>query len=356
MRLAIILGTRPEIIKMAPIIRECERRNLDYFVLHTGQHYSYNLDKIFFDNLELPEVKYNINIGSGSHAEETGRMMHGIEKILLREHVDVILVQGDTNTVLAGALTASKLHIKVGHVEAGLRSYDRTMPEEINRVLTDHISDYAFAPTEIAKGNLEKEGIDATRIFITGNTIVDSVNQNLIIAQKKSQILKKLGLSPLNYFLATSHRQENVDNKNKLSEILSALEKVGIEFGLNIIYPVHPRTKKMITAFGLEFPANIRVIDPIGFLDFLSLEANARMIFTDSGGIQEESCILNVPCITLRENTERPETITVGSNILSGTNPEKILNSARIMMEKQNMWENPFGDGKSSEKIIKIIN
>ena len=185
MKLSIILGTRPEIIKMSPLIRECEKRNLDYFVLHTGQHYSYEMDRAFFDDLELPEPAYNLDVGSGSHAEQTGKIMEGIEKVIIKEKPDVVLVQGDTNTVLAGTLAASKIHIKVGHVEAGLRSYDRSMPEEINRVVADHVSDYLFAPTELSKQNLLKEGIEESKIFVTGNTIVDAIFQNLEISNKK---------------------------------------------------------------------------------------------------------------------------------------------------------------------------
>ena len=205
--IAIILGTRPEIIKMSPIIRECEKQGLDYFILHTGQHYSYNLDRIFFEDLELPAPKYNLDVGSGTHAEETGKMLIGIEKVLLKEKPDIVLVEGDTNTVLAGALAAAKLHIKVGHVEAGLRSYDRSMPEEINRILADHVSDYLFAPTEKAKENLLREGIEEDKIFVTGNTIVDAVYQNLEIAKRKVNILDKLNLSSREYFLITSHRR-----------------------------------------------------------------------------------------------------------------------------------------------------
>jgi len=236
MKISIIIGTRPEIIKMSPVIRECEKQNIDYFILHTGQHYSYNLDRIFFEELELPLPKYNLDVGSGTHAEETGEMLMGIEKVLKEEKPDVVLVEGDTNTVLAGALAATKLHIKVGHVEAGLRSYDRTMPEEINRVLTDHISDYLFAPTVKARENLLREGIEEDKIFVTGNTIVDAVYQNLEIARRKVDILNKLNLNPEGYFLVTAHRQENVDIKERLKGILEGLELVYNKFDLPIPY------------------------------------------------------------------------------------------------------------------------
>ena len=355
MKISVILGTRPEIIKMSPVIRECEKQELDYFILHTGQHYTYNLDKIFFEELELTTPKYNLDVGSGTHAEETGKMLIGIEKVLKEEKPDVVLVEGDTNTVLAGALAASKLHINVGHVEAGLRSYDRTMPEEINRALADHVSDYLFAPTEKAKENLLREGIEENAIFVTGNTIVDAVYQNLEIAKRKVDILNKLNLNSEGYFLVTAHRQENVDNKERLKDILEGLELVYRKFDLPIIYPIHPRTKKKIREFGLEVPKGIELIEPLGFLEFLQLEANAKLVLTDSGGVQEETCILKVPCVTLRDNTERQETLNVGSNVLVGVNQNKILEGVKKMIDKKANWKNPFGDGKAGERIIKIV-
>lgn len=353
--IAVCLGTRPEIIKASPIIRALRERGLDYFILHTGQHYSYNLDKIFFYELELPTPKYNLNIGSGSHAEQIGRMLIGIEKVFKQEKPDELLTGWDTNTGLASALAASKLHIRIARVEAGLRSYDRQMPEEINRVLADHISDYLFAPTKEAKNNLIKEGIDKNKIFVTGNTIVDAVYQNLEIVRKKVNILNKLNITPNEYFLITAHRQENVDNRERLKSILDGLKLVHHEFNLPIIYPIHPRTKKRINKFGLEIPKGIKSIEPLGFLEFLQLETNAKLILTDSGGIQEEACILNVPCVTLRTNTERPETIEAGSNILAGINPNKILTAVKNSLETRRSWSNPFGKGNAGEKIIDII-
>ena len=339
---------------MSPIIRECEQRNLDYFVLHTGQHYSYNMDRVFFEQLELPDAKYNLDIGSGSHAEQTGKMLIGIEKILLKEEPDVVLVEGDTNTVVAGALAAVKLHIKVGHVEAGLRSYYREMPEEINRIVADHCADYLFAPTEKAKEILLGEGIEEEKIFVTGNTIVDAVYQNLEIAQKKANILAELGLEKQNYFLVTAHRQENVDNKQRFDGILKGLQLINKEYDMPVIYPIHPRARKRMKEFGLNADG-IELIEPLDYLSFLQLEANAKLVLTDSGGVQEETCILKVPCVTLRDNTERPETLEVGSNMLAGTQPEKILNMVEKMINKKKDWENPFGDGKAGKRIIKIL-
>ena len=352
--IAIVLGTRPEIIKMSPVIRECERRGIDYFILHTGQHYSYEMDRVFFEELELPQPEYNLDAGSGTHAEQTGKIMFGVERVLKNVKPDIILVEGDTNTVMAGALAATKLHIKVGHVEAGLRSYDRRMPEEINRIVADHVSDYLFAPTEKAKQNLLREGVEEDKIFVTGNTIVDAVYQNLEIAKRKVNVLEDLGLKPKEYFLVTAHRQENVDVKERLKGILKGLELIHEEFSMPVVFPIHPRTRRRIREFGLRLDG-VTVNDPLGFLEFLQLEANARLVLTDSGGVQEETCILGVPCVTLRDNTERPETLEVGSNIIVGTKREKILEGVKLMFNKENSWENPFGDGRAGERIIEIL-
>jgi UDP-N-acetylglucosamine 2-epimerase (non-hydrolysing) len=354
MKIAVIVGTRPEIIKMAPVIRELENNRVNHFILHTGQHYSYNLDRVFFEQLRLQDAKYNLEVGSGSHAEQTGRILIGVEKTLETERPDIVLVEGDTNSVFAGALAAVKLHISVGHVEAGLRSYDKQMPEEINRILTDHCSDYLFAPTPKAREILLSEGIPEEKIFITGNTIVDAVYQNLEIAGETGNFLDTLHLTPREYFLVTLHRQENVDNLARLAPILEGLDRVASDFRLPVIYPIHPRSQKMMTKFGLK-PQNIKLIEPTDFLCFLQLESNARLILTDSGGVQEEACILKVPCVTLRDNTERPETIDVGANILAGASSDKILDCVKNMISRENNWVNPFGDGKAGERIVEII-
>ena len=353
MKVSIVLGTRPEIIKMSPIIRECERQALDYFILHTGQHYSYNMDRTFFEQLDLPDAKYNLDVGSGSHGEQTGKMLIRIEKILQREKPDVVLVEGDTNSTLAGAIAATKLGIKVGHVEAGLRSYDRRMPEEVNRVLTDHCSDYLFAPTEKSREILTTEGIPDDKIFLTGNAIVDAVHQNLEIANRKRNVMNDLHLQPEEYLVATAHRQENVDDKARFYGILEGLKKVGAELGFPVIYPIHPRSRKKLKEFDLQ-PNGVKLIDPVDFLSFLQLESNAKLVFTDSGGVQEETCVLRVPCVTLRDNTERPETIEVGSNILAGTDPDRILECAKKMVSKENSWDNPFGDGNAGRRIVEL--
>lgn len=354
MKIAIVIGTRPEIIKLSPIIRQMKFLKLNYFVLHTGQHYSYNMDRIFFKELDLPDPKYNLNVGSGSHGEQTGKMLIKIENVLKNEKPDIVLVQGDTNTTLAGALAATKLGIHVGHVEAGLRSYDRSMPEEINRILVDHCSDYLFAPTSISKENLLREGISQDKVFVTGNTIVDAVYQNLEITNRTRNALNDLNLKPKMYFLATIHRQENVDSKSRFSDILKGLEEVSKEFGIPVIYPVHPRSKKRMSEFCLN-PKEVNMIEPVDYLTFLQLESKAKLVLTDSGGVQEEACILKVPCVTLRDNTERPETLRVGANILAGTTPSRILKCVRKMVAKEINWRNPFGDGNASKRIIAIL-
>jgi UDP-N-acetylglucosamine 2-epimerase (non-hydrolysing) len=351
--ISIVLGTRPEIIKMAPIIRACIKRRVDFSIIHTGQHYSYSMDRIFFEELKLPVPQYHLEVGSGNHGEQTGKIMAGVERVYMDERPDIVLVQGDTNTVMAAALASSKLHIPVGHVEAGLRSFDRKMPEEINRVVADHVSSLLFAPTEVSKRYLLNEGIDEKNIFITGNTVVDAVYQHLEIARRDTKILNVMNMSKNTYFLVTAHRAENVDVKEELNGIITGLNRIQEKYNLPVIFPIHPRTRKMMDEFGLS-TGKITITEPVGYLDFLNLEENARLILTDSGGLQEEACILNVPCVTLRENTERPETIDVGANVLSGTDPDEIEKKCTIMMEVSGGWENPYGDGTAGERIVEI--
>ena len=356
MKISIILGTRPEIIKMSPMVKLLQRKSLDFFILHSGQHYSHNMDRVFFEQLRLPQPKYNLRVGSGTHAEETGKMMIGIEKVLLKEKPDLVLVEGDTNTVLAGALAAVKVGVAVGHVEAGLRSFDRSMPEEINRVVADHVSHLLFAPTERARENLVREGVDDGKVYVTGNTIVDAVYENLELAEKYggNNALEGLGVADGEYFLVTVHRQENVDDPRRFKGILDGLKLVQKYFGLPIIYPIHPRSRKMMREYGLD-ASGIILTEPLDYLNFLLLERKSRLVFTDSGGVQEEACILRIPCVTLRNNTERPETIEVGANTLAGSDPKKILEKAKMMIDVDRNWVNPFGDGKAAERIVEII-
>ena len=354
MKIGIILGTRPEIIKMSPIIRELERRKSNYFILHTGQHYSYDMDKIFFEELNLPSPKYNLNVGSHIYGKQLNLMIKGLEDTLKRENPDIILIQGDTTTVLSAALVGYRLGIKIAHVESGLRSY-AVMIEEINRVITGLHAEYLFAPTPLSRDNLLKEGIDENKIFVVGNTIVDALLENIEIANSKYDILKKLNLEKNSYILVTAHRPECVDNKNNLRSILHGLELVRNKFGIPVIFSAHPRTRNRINEFDLKIANEITVIEPQGYLEFIQLIANAKLVITDSGGLQEESCVLKVPCVTIREETERPESIDVGGNILAGYDPIKILKYSEKMVGKDRNWENPFGDGRSASKIIDII-
>ncbi|MBT3864749.1 UDP-N-acetylglucosamine 2-epimerase (non-hydrolyzing) [Candidatus Peregrinibacteria bacterium] len=355
MKIAVVFGTRPEIIKLSPVIRALEKFNADYFIIHTNQHYDENMDSIFLQELELPKPKYNLGIGSGTHANMTGKMLIEVEKIFLEEKPDLLIVQGDTNTVLAVSLAASKMHINIAHVEAGLRSYTK-IPEETNRILTDRISDYCFTPTKKQETILKNEGIEEEKIHIVGNTIVDAAFQNLEIAkQKPDNLLKKLDFKPENYILLTTHREENVDNKTKLQDILTATDTISTKNNLPVVFPIHPRTQKNIEKFNIQIPQSIKTIEPTGYLDMLTLIQNAKLILTDSGGIQEEACILQTPCLTLRESTERPETVEVGGNIITDTNKEKIVEESQNIMNKNIDWKNPFGNGNTGELIVKTF-
>lgn len=356
MKIGIIVGTRPEIIKMAPVIRECEDRQIPYFIIHSNQHYSKEMDSIFFDELNLPAPHYNLGVGSGLHSNQTGNILIKMEPILLEEKPDVVLVQGDTNTVLAGALTASKLNIKVGHIEAGLRSYDRTMPEETNRVMTDHISEYLFAVGPNQERILKSEGIGHNKIYTVGNTVSDSLFQHLEISAKTSTILTDLTLLKGEYFLVTAHRASNVDVASNLMELLHLFDEMHENYTGTIIWPIHPRTQSKLKEFDIEVPEYLQLISPVGYLDFIQLQKHAKLILTDSGGIQEEACLLGIPSLTLRENTERPEAVEVGASELVGRNAEKAVTAAKQWLSRDNYsWENPFGDGHVARKIIDII-
>lgn len=356
MKVGVILGTRPEIIKMAPVIRALEKSKTDFVIIHTNQHYSDNMDKIFFEELELPQPGYNLNIGSGSHGEMTGRMMIALEGVFNKEKIDVVFVQGDTNTVMAGALVASKMDIKVGHVEAGLRSYDRTMPEELNRIVTDHISDYLFPPTQKQADILKAEGIDENKIFVTGNTVVDAAFEGLEIAERKSDIFSKIDAKRDEYLLLTTHRPATVDNKDNLKTVLESVSDLAKKFDKKVVFPAHPRTLKMIEAFEIDLDDRVLVIEPVGYLDMLMLQQYAFLITTDSGGIQEESCVLKKKAIILRENTERPEAVEVGGCVLVGNQDKKfIIEQATLLLDKKVDWYNPFGDGTAGEQIVSVV-
>ena len=354
MRLGLIVGTRPEIIKMSPVLRLCQERGLDFFVLHTGQHYSHNMDGVFFEQLQLPAADFSLNVGSGSFSHQVGQMMVGMEEILSKESPDYILGEGDTNSVLAAALVSTNLRIPFVHVEAGLRSYNLKMQEERNRIIADQMADVLFPPTSRARDILIHEGIRPEKIVVTGNTIADAVMHYLPEASRVASI-NDFGLYPRGYFLATLHRAENADHDEILRRLLTNLEQVSDTYQVPVIFPVHPRTKARIEGLQIDLPCCIQLIDPVGFYEFLILEQNARLAFTDSGGVQEECCILRVPCITLRDDTERPETIEVGGNILAGRMPNQLSAIVSNMLSRPRDWTNPFGGGDAASKILDAL-
>ncbi len=354
MKIAFILGTRPEILKLAPLILEVKKRNLEFFIIHTNQHYDYTMDAVFFEELHLPPARFNLSIGSGTHGMQTGKMMVGIEQIVLKESPTCIVVQGDTNTVLAVALVGSKLGIKVAHVESGLRSYDKSMPEEINRTVVDHISDYLFCPTQKQYDIALAESIPKSSLFITGNTIVDSLNIYLKLSIKKSVILSKLGLEKKKYVLLTCHRPSNTDASTHFEAILQAVNTICTREQMVCIFPKHPRIK--IGLPSIQNYDRIQFIDPVGYLDMIQLQLHAQYIFTDSGGIQEEACILKKKCLILRMNTERPEVFeTGGALLLTEISTHEIENKFQLLKNREVKWFNPFGDGKASQKILDIL-
>lgn len=359
-KVAVLIGTRPGIIKMSPLVHELRKRQVDHIVIHSGQHYSAEMDRNIMNDVGLEQPHHHIERPDHciSHAQQTAYMLTAIEDILLKEKPDILLVCGDANTNMAGALAARKIHVQVGHVEAGLRSFDWRMPEEHNRIIIDHISEYLFAPTYQAKEHLIRDGVKG-EIFVVGNTIVDATLKYSKIAKQKSQsdVFKLTNGNP--FVLFTLHREENVDNKNVITNLIEAVVEILAEYDLRIIFPVHPRTWKMFVQFGLDKTVldrrNMKIIKPLGYLDFLAFLSQAKIVMTDSGGIQEESCILNVPCITLRESTERQETIKIGANYLAGTEKKKIagvFNAVFKSAATKKKWKNPYGDGKTAKRII----
>jgi len=356
-RICIALGTRPEIIKLSSILRLLPKSRFDFDLIHTGQHYSYEMDRVFFKELRLPQPNFPLSIRSaGLHGDHVSRMMVAIERILFKTKPEVLLIQGDTNSVLAAVLVASKIpRILIGHVEAGLRSGDRSMPEENNRIVADAVSHLLFAPTTSAKKNLLREGFDAKNIFVTGNTGVDAMFQCAAIAGVSARSGRPGVKKRTGYFLLTLHRQENVDDAKRLRMILDGLARIHSRLGRPILFPAHPRTLERLKRFHLRLPAGVRWTKAAGFLQFLKLESEADLILTDSGGVQEEACILKVPCVTLRTTTERPETLEVGSNVLAGSSSKQILKAAQTMIARPRRWKNPFGDGRAGERIIHIL-
>jgi UDP-N-acetylglucosamine 2-epimerase (non-hydrolysing) len=356
-----VVGARPNFMKVAPLVDAMKREPDKYLplVVHTGQHYDSKMSDSFFQDLELPDPDVHLGVGSGSHAAQTAAVMERFEPVVLREKPDWVLVVGDVNSTIACALVCVKLGIKVAHVEAGLRSRDRTMPEEINRLLTDQISDLLLTPSADADANLRAEGIPEERIKLVGNVMIDSLLKHLERA-RQSPIKSQLGVKEKEYAVLTLHRPSNVDNPEVFGRILQSLET--ISNSLPIVFPVHPRTRKMIGEFGLteriDNAKGLRLIDPLGYLDFLGLYSAARLVLTDSGGIQEETTALGIPCLTLRENTERPVTVELGTNTVVGTDPEKITTHALAAVNGNGNWPNripPFWDGHTAERILAAL-
>jgi len=396
MKIASVVGARPQFVKIAPLLKAIAKYNekgnhqsIHHILIHTGQHYDYQMSKIFFDELEIPEPDYNLEVGSGSHGWQTGQMLCRVEEVLLKEKPQWVLVYGDTNSTLAGALGAAKLHIPVAHIEAGLRSFKRQMPEEINRVLTDHISTILFCPTETAVKNLQKEGF--TNIFNAGKLVktlpenekihttpqeplvinVGDIMYDLLIfslplAERKIEILQQLKLELRNYILITVHRAENADNPEKMKSIMQAL----LELNKTVVFPVHPRTKSTLKSLSIfntsgiprsaqsSIPywdyENVRFTEPLSYLEMIILEKNAQLILTDSGGVQKEAFWLGIPTITLREETEWIETVEAGWNTLVGTNPERIIEAAKSITPGERNLQ-IYGDGNTAEKIVNIF-
>ena len=358
MRILNIVGARPNLVKIAPLLREMRRHpEIEAILVHTGQHYDEKLSDVFFRQMGIPEPDVNLEVGSGSHAWQTAEILRKIEPVLIERKPDCVLVVGDVNSTVAASLAAAKLGIPVVHVEAGLRSFDRTMPEEINRIVTDALSDFLFVTEEDAIENLIREGKRREQIHFVGNVMIDALKQFLPIAQK-SKIADELGLANLNdqpYALLTLHRPSNVDSAETLAGLLEAIAEIGSE--IPVIFPVHPRTQERLHSARPHSLNRIRFVAPLGYLDFLCLMSRARLVLTDSGGIQEETTALGVPCLTLRENTERPVTVTEGTNELVGQDPAKIVQAARAILNGQTKKGRipRYWDGRASERIIEIL-
>jgi UDP-N-acetylglucosamine 2-epimerase (non-hydrolysing) len=355
-----VCGARPNFMKIAPLMRAFkENDGFKTFLVHTGQHYDEKMSKLFFDELGIPKPDINLEVGSGSHAQQTAEIMKRFEPVVLEYKPDYVLVVGDVNGTIACGLVAVKLGVKLIHVEAGLRSFDRDMPEEINRILTDRISDLLFVTEQSGVDNLRNEGVDSNKVHLVGNVMIDTLLANKGKAEK-SDVLKRLGLSKGKYAVITLHRPSNVDDMTRFEEIITAFET--IEKEIKLVFPIHPRTRNNIKGTNLEkrvgAMSNLLLLEPVGYLDFLCLMSNAALVMTDSGGIQEETTILGVPCMTLRENTERPVTITEGTNRLVRITSEDILKNYRQIMAGRDGYKSKvpkFWEGKAAERIAKII-
>jgi UDP-N-acetylglucosamine 2-epimerase (non-hydrolysing) len=359
-KIIIVAGARPNFIKIAPLMKELahKRKQFNCILVHTGQHYDFKMSEIFFQNLKIPKPEVYLNIGSGSHAVQTAKIMTAFERILLQERPDIVIVVGDVNSTLACSLVAAKLNIKIAHVEAGLRSFDRMMPEEINRIVTDSLSDFLFVSEKSGLKNLKKEGIHTEKVFFVGNIMIDTLLANRKVINK-SGIVSKLDLIKKKYCVMTLHRPSNVDSKESLSEIIDILEIIAQQ--AQIVYPVHPRTLKMIKLHGflrkLQRMKKLLMVEPLGYVDFMKLVKDSIFVLTDSGGIQEETTVLNIPCLTMRENTERPVTVEEGTNYLVGREQKKIVKHVyNIINGKAKTGSIPeLWDGKTAKRISSIL-
>ena len=350
----LVAGARPNFMKIAPLMKEiATNKEIDPILVHTGQHYTPGMSKVFFDELDIPEPQINLEVGSGTHAQQTAEIMKRFEPVLEKEKPVLVIVVGDVNSTIACALTAAKLNIKVAHVEAGLRSFDRTMPEELNRILTDALADYLFITEPAALDNLLREGIPRQKIFFVGNTMIDTLKANLEKIEQ-SPILHQLKLEKQAFVLLTLHRPANVDRKEEIVNIRRALEKIAKTYP--VVFPAHPRTVERMKEFHVDFDF-LTVVPPLGYIDFMNLVLHSYCVLTDSGGIQEETTALGKPCITLRENTERPVTIQQGTNRLTGTNPKKIIKAISSISQNPRIRKPriKYWDGKAAQRIVKIL-
>jgi UDP-GlcNAc3NAcA epimerase len=348
MKVVSVVGARPEFVQAAPVSRALRGRHQEVLV-HTGQHYDYEMSALFFQELNLPAPDYNLEVGSGLHGQQTGEILTRLERVLLDEQPDWVLVRGDTNSTLAGALAAAKLHIAVGHIEAGLRSFNRWMPEEINRIVADHVADLLFCPTPTAMSNLAAEGIEQG-LHLVGDVMYEAILYNLPLADAKSRVLARLRLAPDGYLLLTVHRAENTDIRQNLQAILAAVDRLEDA----VVFPVHPRTRKLLTELGWTPRPGVQLVEPQGYFDTLILEKNARLLLTDSGGMQKEAYCLGTPCLTLREQTEWVETVEAGWNLLVGADTDRIVtavSSFRPPLERPSL----YGDGRTSQAIVRVL-
>ena len=347
-----IVGARPQFVKAAVVSREIINTNCDFkeIIIHTGQHFDNNMSNVFFEELNIPLPDYNLNIGGGSHGQNTGRMIEKIEEVLINEKPKCVLVYGDTDTTLAGAIAAIKLHIPIAHVEAGLRSFNKNMPEEINRILTDQISEVLFTPSKIATNNLINEGISKFRINQVGDIMYDAVKYYSSNISNRNILKNKFNLNPKEYYLATLHRPINVDEKETILEIINGFKKSNY----NVVWPLHPRTQKKLNDYNIQIPKNISILPPLGYLDMLLLEKNAKCIITDSGGVQKEAFFQGVPCITIRNETEWVELVELGANKLIKVNSD-IIATTLSEFNPTFVTNNVYGDGNTAQKIINTI-